>query len=210
MRQSNSKPSRPILTDRLREVSAGFIDPIVTILARLRVSPDFLTLLGMLMHVVFAYFIATGQLLVAGILAIFFVPLDALDGALARKLGRPMGSFGAFLDSNADRLAEIILYAGYISFFYQRDDPLMVAAAYAAATGSLMVSYSRSRAEALGISCKVGLFTRFERYIVIVATLVLNIPKVGLIILAIGTYITFFQRAYHVWQQSRQENNQRQ
>lgn len=203
MNHSTPESSRPTLTDRLRVASAGIIDPIVTVLARLRVSPDFLTLLGMLMHVVFAYFLAVGQVRLAGILVFFFVPLDALDGALARKLGRATGSFGAFLDSNSDRVAEIILYAGYISFFYQQDNPLMVAVAYAAATGSLMVSYSRSRAEGLGLSCKVGIFTRFERYIVIVATLVLNIPQWGLVILAIGTYFTFLQRAFHVWQQSR-------
>jgi CDP-diacylglycerol--glycerol-3-phosphate 3-phosphatidyltransferase len=79
----------------------------------------------------------------------------------------------------------------------------MTAAAYAALTGSLMVSYTRSRAEALGLSCKVGFLTRVERYVVVVVTLTINRPEWGLVILAIGTYFTFGQRVYHVWRQSK-------
>jgi CDP-diacylglycerol--glycerol-3-phosphate 3-phosphatidyltransferase len=66
-----------------------------------------------------------------------------------------------------------------------------------------MVSYTRSRAEALGLSCKVGLLSRVERYIVIIASLVLNAPEYGLIILAVGTYFTTIQRMVHVWKQTR-------
>ena len=196
-------PTEPTtLTDRLRARAAGLLDPIVTFLARIGVSPDMLTLVGMLLHLLFAWLIATGEFLWAGIAIFIFVPLDALDGALARRIGR-QGSFGAFLDSNSDRVAEIILYSGYISWFTQQEEFLVVTAAYAAATGSLMVSYSRARAEALGYSCKVGLFSRVERYVVIVASLVLGFPDIGLYILAIGTWFTFGQRVYHVWKQSR-------
>ena len=199
-------PTEPTtLTDRLRARAAGLLDPIVTFLARIGVSPDMLTVVGMLLHLLFAWLIATGEFLWAGIAIFIFVPLDALDGALARKIGR-QGSFGAFLDSNSDRVAEIILYSGYISWFTQQEEFLVVTAAYAAATGSLMVSYSRARAEALGYSCKVGLFSRVERYVVIVASLVLGFPDIGLYILAIGTWFTFGQRVYHVWKQSRQSS----
>jgi CDP-diacylglycerol--glycerol-3-phosphate 3-phosphatidyltransferase len=84
----------------------------------------------------------------------------------------------------------------------------MVLATYVAITGSIMVSYTRSRAEALGISCKVGLLTRVERYVVIVATLVLSVflpilIQVGILILAAGTWFTVGQRVYHVWTQTR-------
>ncbi|UCG25435.1 MAG: CDP-alcohol phosphatidyltransferase family protein [Chloroflexota bacterium] len=196
-------PTEPTtLTDRLRARAAGLLDPVVTFLARIGVSPDMLTVVGMLLHLLFAWLIATGEFLWAGIAIFIFVPLDALDGALARKIGR-QGAFGAFLDSNSDRVAEIILYSGYISWFTQQEEFLVVAAAYAAATGSLMVSYSRARAESLGYSCKVGLFSRVERYVVIVASLVLDFPAIGLYILAIGTWFTFVQRVYHVWKQAR-------
>jgi CDP-diacylglycerol--glycerol-3-phosphate 3-phosphatidyltransferase len=208
MTSPTSQPEEKTLTDRLRTRSATIIDPIVTFLARLGVSPDMLTILGMLLHFLFSWLIAIGQFFWAGIAIFVFVPLDALDGALARKIGRQQGNFGAFLDSTSDRIAEIILYAGYISYFYQHDNPWMVVATYVAITGSIMVSYTRSRAEALGVSCKVGLLTRVERYVVIVVTLVLSIflpvlVEVGIVILAAGTWFTVGQRVYYVWNQTR-------
>ena len=208
MNSPTSQPEKKTLTDQLRARSVGIIDPIVTFLARVGVSPDLLTILGMLLHFLFAWLIASGEFFWAGIAIFIFVPLDALDGALARKIGREQGNFGAFLDSTSDRIAEIILYAGYISYFYQHDNPWMVLATYVAITGSIMVSYTRSRAEALGISCKVGLLTRVERYVVIVATLVLSVflpilVQVGILILAAGTWFTVGQRVYHVWTQTR-------
>lgn len=197
-------PNEPVtVTDRLRARATGILEPVVGFLARIGVSPDMLTVLGMLLHFLFAWLLATGQFLWAGIAIFIFVPLDALDGALARKIGR-QGKFGAFLDSNSDRVAEIILYSGYISWFTQQEQFLVVTAAYAAATGSLMVSYSRARAEALGYNCKIGLFSRVERYVVIVASLMLGFADIGLYILAVGTWLTFAQRVYHVWKQAQQ------
>jgi CDP-diacylglycerol--glycerol-3-phosphate 3-phosphatidyltransferase len=195
------------LTDRLRRLTAGIIDPVVSALARLGVSPDLLTVLGALFHFLFAWLIATGHFLVAGIMIFFIVPLDALDGALARKIGR-QGSFGAFLDSTSDRIAEVVLYSGYISWFSQQEDFLAVTAAYAAITGSLMVSYTRARAEALDYDCKIGLFSRVERYVIIVVSLVLSVfwqdlVAIGLYILAFGTWFTVAQRIHHVWKQAR-------
>lgn len=191
------------LTDRLRLLTAGIIDPIVTFLAKIKVTPDALTLVGMLSHGLFAWLIIEGEMRWAGIAIALISPLDALDGSLARKLNKTQSKFGAFFDSTLDRVAEIILYAGYIIYFANVENSWMVAAAYIALTGSLMVSYTRSRAEALGLSCKVGLFSRVERYIVIIASLILNLPEYGLIILAVGTYFTALQRMYHVWKQTR-------
>ena len=210
---NSAQPNEPVtLTDRLRKVAAGILDPIVSFLARIGVSPDMLTILGMLFHFLFAWLIATGEFLWAGLLILIFVPMDALDGALARKIGR-QGNFGAFLDSNSDRIAEIILYSGYISWFSQQEDFLAATAAYAAAAGSLMVSYSRARAESLNYNCKIGLFSRVERYVVIVASLVIagfveQAVAVGIYILAIGTWFTVAQRVYHVWKQAKAEDAQ--
>jgi CDP-diacylglycerol--glycerol-3-phosphate 3-phosphatidyltransferase len=139
----------------------------------------------------------------AGLAVALLSPLDALDGSLARKLNKSQSKFGAFFDSTLDRLAEIILYAGYIIYFANAENSWMVAAAYLALTGSLMVSYTRSKAEALGLSCKVGILSRVERYIVIIVSLALNLPEYGLIVLAVGTYFTALQRMYHVWKQTR-------
>ncbi len=200
---STPKREKLTLTDRLRVLTAGFIDPIVTLLARLKVSPDLLTILGMLAHGLFAWLIIEGQMRWAGVAVAILAPLDALDGSLARKLNKTQSKFGAFFDSTLDRIAEIILYAGYIIYFANNENSWMVATAYVALTGSLMVSYTRSRAEALGLSCKVGLLSRVERYIVIIGSLILNVPEYGLIILAVGTTFTTAQRMYHVWKQTR-------
>ena len=78
----------------------------------------------------------------------------------------------------------------------------MLGIAYLAITGSIMVSYARARAEALGYTCKVGIASRVERYFVMITLLFFNLPDVALIILAVATYITVGQRMYTVWQQA--------
>jgi CDP-diacylglycerol--glycerol-3-phosphate 3-phosphatidyltransferase len=157
----------------------------------------------MLSHLIFAWLIANGRMQLAGVAIFLIVPLDALDGALARKTGRDKSSFGAFLDSTSDRIAEIILFAGYLIYFTNEGNAWLVAATYVALTGSLMVSYTRSRAEALGLSCKVGLFTRVERYVVIIISLLINRPDWGIVILAVGVSFTVLQRVVHVWNQTK-------
>ena len=190
------------LTDYLRAKAQFFIDPIVTYLARYRFSPDALTVTGMLSHFLFAWLIGNGHMPWAGVAMFFIAPLDAFDGALARKLGRKQGGFGAFLDSTLDRLAEIILFGGFILYYMNQEEAVMLAVAYLAITGSIMVSYARARAEALGYSCKVGIASRVERYVVLIGLLFLNLPQIALIILAAATYITLGQRMFHVWQQA--------
>ncbi|MBE2200192.1 MAG: CDP-alcohol phosphatidyltransferase family protein [Anaerolinea sp.] len=199
--QTNSM-EKITLTDMLRARLRFIIDPIVTFLARYRLSPDVLTVLGMVSHFLFAWLIALGQFQWAAVAIAIISPLDALDGALARKLGRKQGGFGAFLDSTLDRLAEIILFGGFIWYYMGEGDAMMLAMAYVTVTGSLMISYARARAEALGLSAKVGLLSRVERYVVLTIFLFLNIPHVALIIMAVLTYVTVGQRMFHVWRQS--------
>jgi CDP-diacylglycerol--glycerol-3-phosphate 3-phosphatidyltransferase len=192
---------QPNLTDLLRARTHVITDPIVTFLAHYRLSPDVLTVAGFLAHVLFAWLIATEQFLWAAAAITLLAPLDALDGALSRKLGRKQGGFGAFLDSTLDRLAEIILFGGFIYYYVQQSNALWLAVAYVAITGSLMVSYARARAEALGYDCKVGMLSRLERYTALVVFLVLNRPEIALVILAVFTYITLAQRMFHVFRQ---------
>lgn len=193
---------RKTLTDFMRANTKFIIDPVVTYLARYRFSPDGLTVVGMLAHFLFAWLIAEGQMTWAAVAIFFIAPLDAFDGALARKLGRKQGGFGAFLDSTLDRLAEIILFGGFILFYMREENAMMLGVAYLAITGSIMVSYARARAESLGYDCKVGIASRVERYFVIIGFLFFNLPDVALIILAAATYITVGQRMYHVWLQA--------
>ena len=203
MDQLNSPPREKMtLTDHLRLYTRFIVDPLVTFMARYRFSPDALTVIGALSHILFAWLIASGEMRWAAVAMFFLAPLDALDGALARKLGHKQAGFGAFLDSTLDRIAEIILFGGFIMYYVSQSDAILLAVAYLAITGSLMVSYARARAEALSYNSKVGILSRVERYAVMMFFLVLDLPHVALIILAVFTYITVFQRMYHVWKQA--------
>jgi CDP-diacylglycerol--glycerol-3-phosphate 3-phosphatidyltransferase len=121
--------------------------------------------------------------------------LDAVDGALARVTDRAT-RFGAFLDSTLDRFGEIALYLGLLYLY--RGSPLETLLIYLTITGSLMVSYTRARAEGLGIECKVGWFGRFERLAVLVVGLVLEQVLIALVILAVFSNLTALQRIWHV------------
>lgn len=189
-------------TDYLRLHTRFIIDPIINFMARYRFSPDLLTIVGTTSHILFAWLIAIGEMRWASVAMFFLAPLDALDGALARKLGHKQSGFGAFLDSTLDRVAEIILFGGFIMYYVDQRNTIFLAVAYLAITGSLMVSYARARAEALGYSGKIGILSRVERYAVMMFFLVLNLPHVALLILAVFSYITVFQRMHYVWKQA--------
>lgn len=199
---SATSKEKKTLTDILRVRMRFIIDPIVTFLARYRLSPDLLTVLGTLSHFLFAWLIAEGRFQWAAIAIAVIAPLDALDGALARKLGRKQGGFGAFLDSTLDRLAEIVMFGGFILYYMGQGDTLMLALSYITITGSLMVSYARARAEALGLSAKEGLLSRVERYVVLTFFLFIQMPHIALILMSVLTYVTVFQRMFGVWRQS--------
>ena len=199
-------PEKRTLTDVLRARTVFIIDPIVTFLARHGVSPDWLTVIGMLAHFGIAWLIANGYMQWAGVTIIFVAPFDALDGALARKLGGQANGFGAFLDSTLDRLAEIILFGGFLFYYGHTGQELLTVTAYIGLSGSLMVSYTRARAEALGYSCKIGIMSRVERYAVLTLSLLIARPDLGLIVVATFAYITVAQRIFHVWQQASRDS----
>lgn len=190
------------LTDILRARTIFIVDPMVTFLARYHVSPNTLTVVGMLAHFIIAWLISEGEMQLAAVALIFIGPLDALDGALARKLGTQSNGFGAFLDSTLDRLAEIVLFGGFLFYYGRAGNELLTVTAYIGLSGSLMVSYTRARAEALGFSCKVGILSRVERYAVLTLSLLLLRPDIGLILIATFAYITVAQRIFYVWQQA--------
>jgi CDP-diacylglycerol---glycerol-3-phosphate 3-phosphatidyltransferase len=192
------------LSDRMRKLTAGVVQPIAQLLHKLGVNPDFITLLGLVLAAVAAYFITEDSLLVAAILLLISLPLDALDGAVARLLPGPR-PFGAFLDSTLDRYADGILFSALVIYGVRQDDELVITLALFTLIGASLVSYTRARAEGLGFECKVGLFTRMERTVALLLLLVVGefvdeAVTVGLIVLAAGTQITALQRFWHVWQ----------
>lgn len=179
----------------LREWTKGLLASIARLISRTGVSPNILTLSGFLATVGVSYVLALGHERVAGLLIIPVGLFDTLDGALARAMDKAT-PFGAFFDSTLDRFAEIALYLGLLYLY--RGSTLETVLIYLAITGSLMVSYTRARAEGLGLECKVGLFTRFERLAVLVVGLLLEQTFVALIILAIFSNLTALQRMWYV------------
>lgn len=195
-----------MLTNFARERFQGLLLAVARPLANAGVSPNLITFAGFLATAGIAAIIGTGQFLLAGLLLIPVSLFDALDGTVAR-LGGKASPFGAFLDSNLDRYAEIALYGGLLYFYAMRGDLWPVVLTYLAITGSLMVSYARARAEGLGMKGEVGIFTRLERFIVLVGGLFLGGFNPGLLtlslaVIAVGSHITALQRIWHVSQVS--------
>ena len=187
----------------LRKTFQTPLDLIAGFLVKLGITANFVTVLGLVGNIVAAYLIARGQLLAGGLVAAFMAPLDAVDGALARKAG-VVGKFGAFLDSVVDRYDEMILLAGVLYFFQSQAYTLGVMLTYAALCGSVLVSYTRARAEGLGFSGKAGIFSRIERSIVLILGLVFNQLLISIGIIAILANVTALQRIFFVWKQSKQ------
>jgi CDP-diacylglycerol--glycerol-3-phosphate 3-phosphatidyltransferase len=174
------------------------LEPLARLISRTGISPNLLTVMGFVFTVGVAYVVATGHLQIGGVLLVVAGTFDALDGTLARLAGRK-SRFGAFLDSTMDRFSEAVIYLGLLVHYTQhggRQESFLI---YAAIVGSLMVSYARARAEGLGIECKTGILTRFERTAVLVIGLILNQMRITLWILAVLSNFTALQRMYHVW-----------
>jgi CDP-diacylglycerol---glycerol-3-phosphate 3-phosphatidyltransferase len=162
------------------------------------ISPNALTLIGFLLTVVVALVLAAGQLVWGGLLLILAALFDTLDGALARRAGKTT-VFGAFLDSVVDRFSESVTLVALIWYYGgQPDGRIAVTLLAATLVGSLMVSYTRARAEAAGIECKEGFFQRTERIIVLILGLVTGWMLPVLWILAIFTNFTALQRILDV------------
>ncbi|MCL5429215.1 MAG: CDP-alcohol phosphatidyltransferase family protein [Chloroflexi bacterium] len=189
-------------TDRLRINFRFVLDPAVEFLDRTGVHPNYLTAIGVIGTTAAAYLVSQSLFTWAGLLILLVGPVDALDGALARRRGEQQ-AFGAFVDSVADRYSELALYAGLLWVAQAGSDWRLSFLVYFAAFGSVLVSYVRARAQSLGMDAKGGLLTRVERFIIMTACLIFNIPFIGVGILAIGTNLTAIQRIWHVRQMSK-------
>lgn len=194
---SNTVSSRKTLTDYLRLWFKWVLDPLGRFFNSLGITPIMMTMLGLIGNTVGAYFLARGEMLTGGILVAVMTPVDALDGTMARLRGEA-SDWGAYVDSVTDRYSELIIYGGLLYHFLTIGEPLGGMLTFAAAAGSVLVSYVKARAEGLGYEARVGLLTRAERYIVLAPSLIFNQLYFGLGILAVFTNITALQRIWYV------------
>lgn len=193
-----------MVTNLARTWGTRIIQPFAQLLGNLGISPNAVTLLGFLLTAAVAGVLAAGQTQLAGVLLIVTLAFDAVDGTLARMTGATT-RFGAFLDSTLDRWAEVVLFGALIWHFLRSGQDLGVLLAAASMAMSLLVSYTRARAEGIGIPCKEGLLTRFERLVLLIAGLIFNLTIWALWIIAILAGFTAIQRIWVTWQAARHD-----
>jgi len=184
---------RRTFSDTLRVVFKGVLEPIARLLNRTGITPITVTLLGVAGSVLAGYLVARGQVSLGGLVMLIVWPIDALDGTMARLRGEA-SDWGAFVDSVSDRYSELLVLGGLLYYFVSGAEHILAIVTFAAAAGSVMVSYVKARAEAQSFSAREGLLTRAERYLVLGPTLLFNVPAVGVWIVAILANITALQR----------------
>ncbi|HET8763991.1 MAG TPA: CDP-alcohol phosphatidyltransferase family protein [Rhodanobacter sp.] len=194
-----------LLSTRAKEAGRAILAPVVRLAMALHLTPNAITVIGFVVVVAASVLVGTGSLLAGAVVLTAGSLLDAVDGALARATG--LGStFGSFLDSTLDRAAEAVLYGGIVAYYLNTGQPatLPVLLALVALAGSFMVSYTRARAEGIGLTASVGLAPRMERLVLIVAGigvagLGIGIGLIGaMAIVAILAVATTVQRIWHV------------
>ncbi len=207
------------LSDKNRERYMGAVAPLGHLLARMGIHPNALTLSGLILSGIAGLAYSMGSYFWGAWLVVLAGTCDVLDGHLAKQTGK-VSRFGAFLDSTLDRFGEAFIFMG-LAWYYakiplsltdggERFDifpcPLIVSIVFLAMVGSFMVSYTRARAEGLGIDCKGGWMQRPERIILLViGSLLGSCPVVGhflmelaLLVLAVLSNFTAFQRIMYV------------
>ena len=176
--------SKLTFSDRMRVWFKWLLDPLAMFFTRIGFTPIVMTLLGLAGNFVGAIFVAQGRMTTGGLFMLISTPFDALDGHMARLRGEA-SDWGAFVDSVTDRYGELAILGGLLYYFANTDNKLAAVVTFAAAAGTVLVSYVKARAEAVGFEAKVGVLTRVERYLVLAPLLVLNQPVIAVWFIAI-------------------------
>lgn len=197
-----------MLNARIRPYWDRYMQPVGAAIARTKVSPDVITVIGVGIQGLAAAFILQGRLVVAGLVTLAAGVADILDGAIAKAQHRT-SRWGALFDSTTDRLTDALIFLP-LAWLYgvspdipQREGKWIALLALVALVSSYLVSYVKARAEGLGFSCNVGVAERAERVIIVVIGLLFDIVPMALAVLAGLAIVTFFQRLVHVYLQDR-------
>jgi len=197
-----------VLNAKIRGIWDKGMKPVGGFIGRSGVTPNQITLLGVVVQAVVSYLIVRDRLTEAGFVLIAAALLDTVDGAVAKARGLT-SKFGAFLDSTMDRLSDALVFLP-IAWLYlaepaadRADQEWVAAVAFAALVLSFLVSYAKARAEGLGFDCNVGLIERAERLIIMIVALVFNdLLPAALVVLALASLVTLVQRMVHVHKQA--------
>lgn len=187
---------------RYRDRVDRWSEPVARLLVRVRIRPNYLTVLGLALSALAALAFAASRVRTGGLLLMAAGAADLLDGAVARVSGQAT-PFGAFLDSVLDRYSDLIVLAGLALLFVRLGRLPDLLLTLASLVGSIMVSYTRARAESIGADCGVGLMERGERMICLIVGALADLLTPALWLLAVGSNLTAIQRIHHTWRATR-------
>lgn len=201
---NSGQPDVQTVDDWLRTRAVVITQPVAEGLARLNLHPNTLTIAGFVLNVAAGLIAASGRVVVAGIVMLLASCIDGLDGALARTSGK-QSRFGAFLDSSLDRLSEGAVLLGLLWWAMRQGQMAMAELLGLILLGSVMVSYTRARAEGVGYACKVGLLTRPARVAMLGLGMLTPWLLLDLVVMTALTWFTVAQRVAHVYTTSRED-----
>ena len=198
-----------LLNQKLVNGFLSLLDPLEKALVSLKIHPHVITGAVLLVSVLTAYLFIQGEFLLAGFMVILTGVCDILDGKLARATGQ-VSKYGALIDSTIDRYSEVIIFLG-IATYFRSESSYVHALIILAIAGSFLVSYTRARAEGLGIDCRIGIMQRPERMVFLAAGGILGaIPHTRhfmmiffLWVIAILANVTVIQRIMYIRNQLR-------
>lgn len=188
---------------RIRMFFKGLLTPVVKGLVKIGVTPAGATIMGLFITLIASYLVYKGLYLLGGGILIIGSLFDAVDGSIAR-MTNTSSKGGAALDSVLDRVGEVLVLTSVLAGEAGKEHNSMVIVVPLAIGGSLLVSYVRARAEGLSIECKVGIFTRTERLVLIISGIVFSsfwgtdVLLWSCVIIAVGSWITALQRLLKV------------
>jgi CDP-diacylglycerol--glycerol-3-phosphate 3-phosphatidyltransferase len=172
-------------------------DPVARALLRAHVRPNHLTMVGLGVSILAAFALAHGQLRVGAVLLALAGLFDFFDGSLAR-LANSVSAFGAFLDSVADRYSDLVVLLGVLLYYHRVPDTVGVLLTMGALVGTIMTSYTKARAQSIGVRCEIGLIERPERLILLIAGATFNVLTPAMIALALLSNLTALQRILYM------------
>lgn len=191
-----------MVTRKIGEGCRWLLKKIVRAVARTGIHPNTLTFLGLLVNGWAAVLFAEGEFRSGATVILFAGLLDMLDGQVARLENR-VTTFGAFFDSTLDRYSDMALYMGLLVYYAAARENSYVILAAVATAGSVMVSYSRARAESLIPTCKVGFMERPERLVILILGGLFDHMAPALWVIAVVSTLTVIHRIVYTWQETK-------
>lgn len=193
-----------MLTRGIGEGAQFLLKHIVRALSLSHIHPNMLTAIGLVINIIAAVLFANGRFWEAGWVVVGAGLFDMVDGRVAR-ITNTVTPFGAFLDSVVDRYSDMALYMGLLVYYARAERFFYVVLVALVMAGSVMISYTRARAESLIPSCKVGFLERPERIVLIIIGALFNRMAPVLWIIAVLSNITVIHRIVYTWQYTQKE-----